>query len=156
MYVPTAALVTNLSVHFKQGAANSLIWVTTLEDARPVAGAAVAIADCHGRQLWAGTTDRQGLALVPKIEAVNNPLKCEDLKPTKYDFYTTQTEALRELSSGLLVTARLGNDFSFVHRAGATESSRGASICRWNGARPIWRRIPCWIGRCSGRARPST
>ncbi len=48
MYVPTAALVTNLSVHFKQGAANSLVWVTTLEDARPVAGAAVAIADCHG------------------------------------------------------------------------------------------------------------
>ena len=52
MYVPTAALVTNLSVHFKQGAANSLVWVTTLEDARPVAGAAVAIADCHGHRLW--------------------------------------------------------------------------------------------------------
>jgi hypothetical protein len=37
MYVPTAALVTNLSVQFKQGAANSMVWVTTLEDARPVA-----------------------------------------------------------------------------------------------------------------------
>ena len=48
MYVPTAALVTNLSVHFKQGAANSLVWVTALEDARPVGGADVAIADCHG------------------------------------------------------------------------------------------------------------
>ena len=115
MYVPTAALVTNLSVHFKQGAANSLVWVTTLEDARPVAGAAVAIADCHGHRLWAGTTDRQGLALAPKIDAVSNPVKCEDVKPTKYDFYTTQTHALQELGSGLLVTARLGNDFSFVH-----------------------------------------
>ena len=73
MYVPTAALVTNLSVHFKQGAANSLVWVTTLEDARPVAGAAVAIANCHGDRLWAGTTDRLGLALVPKIDGVNNP-----------------------------------------------------------------------------------
>ena len=115
MYVPTAALVTNLSVHFKQGAANSLVWVTTLEDARPVAGAAVAIADCHGNRLWAGTTNRQGLALAPKIDAVNNPPKCDDLKPTKYDFYTTQTQALQELGSGLLVTARLGDDFSFVH-----------------------------------------
>ena len=115
MYVPTAALVTNLSVHFKQGAANSLVWVTTLEDARPVAGAAVAIADCHGHRLWAGTTDRNGLALAPKIDAVSNPPKCEDVTATKYDFYTTQTEALRELGSGLLVTARLGNDFSFVH-----------------------------------------
>ena len=58
MYVPTAALVTNLSVHFKQGAANSLVWVTALEEARPVAGATVTIADCHGNRLWAGTTDR--------------------------------------------------------------------------------------------------
>jgi uncharacterized protein YfaS (alpha-2-macroglobulin family) len=115
MYVPTAALVTNLSVHFKQGAANSLVWVTTLEDARPVAGAAVAIADCHGHRLWAATTDRQGLALVPKIDAVNNPAKCDDVAPTKYDFYTSQTRALQELGSGLLVTARLGDDFSFVH-----------------------------------------
>ena len=115
MYVPTAALVTNLSVHFKQGAANSLVWVTTLENARPVAGAAVAIADCHGSRLWAGTTDRQGLALAPKIDAVSNPPKCEDVAATKYDFYTTQTEALRELGSGLLVTARRGDDFSFVH-----------------------------------------
>jgi len=115
MYVPTAALVTNLAVHFKQGAANSLVWVTTLADARPVAGAAVAIADCHGRRLWAATTDRQGLALVPKIDAVNNPPKCEDVTATKYDFYTSQTQALQELGSGLLVTARLGDDFSFVH-----------------------------------------
>ncbi len=115
MYVPTVALLTNLSVHFEQGAANSLVWVTTLEDARPVAGAAVAIADCHGKRLWAGTTDRQGLALAPKIDAVSNPPKCDDLAPTKYDFYTTQTQALQELGSGLLVTARLGDDFSFVH-----------------------------------------
>lgn len=115
MYVPTAALVTNLSVHFKQGPANSLIWVTALEDARPVAGAAVAIADCHGNRLWAGTTDKQGLALVPKIAAVSKPPKCVDIPPTRYDFYTTQTEALRDLGSGLLVTARLGRDFSFVH-----------------------------------------
>ncbi|MGH7915592.1 MAG: MG2 domain-containing protein, partial [Candidatus Binataceae bacterium] len=115
MYVPTAALITNLSVHFKQGAANSLIWVTALENARPVAGATVAIADCHGLRLWAGTTDRHGLALVPKIGAVGNPPKCEDVAATKHDFYTTQTEALRDLGSGLLVTARLGDDFSFVH-----------------------------------------
>ena len=39
MYVPTAALVTNLSVHFKQGPDNSLVWVTSLDHAHPVAGA---------------------------------------------------------------------------------------------------------------------
>jgi len=115
MYVPTAALVTNLSVHFKQGAANSLIWVTALEDARPVGGASVAIHDCNGNRLWSGITDRQGIALVPRIDAIAKPPKCADIKPTQYDFYTTQTEALRELSTGLLVTARRGDDFSFVH-----------------------------------------
>src|SRR5262249_54106227 len=34
MYVPTAALVTNLSVHFKWGRASSLAWVTTLDNAQ--------------------------------------------------------------------------------------------------------------------------
>ena len=29
MYVPAAALVTNLSAHFKWGRASSLVWVTT-------------------------------------------------------------------------------------------------------------------------------
>lgn len=115
MYVPTAALVTNLAVHFKQGTANSLVWVTTLEGARPAAGAAVTISDCHGKRLWSGTTDRLGVALVPQIYAPSKPPKCDDLTPTQYDFYTTQTQALREISSGLLVTARLGKDFSFVH-----------------------------------------
>ena len=51
MYVPTAALVTNLAVHFKQGQANSLVWVTALESGRPVGGADVAVADCHGTEL---------------------------------------------------------------------------------------------------------
>jgi len=36
MYVPTAALVTNLAVHFKKGREASLVWVTTLDQAEPV------------------------------------------------------------------------------------------------------------------------
>jgi len=66
MYARTGALVTNLSVHFKRGRSSSLVWVSTLDRARPVAGARVAINDCRGRELWSGSTDAQGLAQVPR------------------------------------------------------------------------------------------
>ena len=38
-HVSTAALVTNLAVHFKQGRENALAWVTALDSGTPVAGA---------------------------------------------------------------------------------------------------------------------
>jgi uncharacterized protein YfaS (alpha-2-macroglobulin family) len=51
-YVATAALVTNLSVHFKWGRESSLVWVTTLDNAEPVAKAHVSIRDCEGTVRW--------------------------------------------------------------------------------------------------------
>jgi hypothetical protein len=116
MYVPTAALVTDLAVHFKQGQANSLVWVTTLESARPVRDADVAIADCHGTELWTGRTDARGLAMVPTSAAFANLPQC-DSSQTDYesDYYSNQVEALSGLNRGLLVTVQSGDDFSFVH-----------------------------------------
>ncbi len=117
MYVPTAALVTNLAVHFKRGYANSLIWVTELENAQPVAGADVAIADCEGTELWRGRTDARGIATVTRIDKFDSLPHCgpRAAQDNQYDYFTSQTEALRELQSGLIVTARKGGDFSFVH-----------------------------------------
>lgn len=64
-YVSTAALVTNLSVHFKWGRESSLVWVTRLSDATPLAGADVTIADfCTGQILWSGRSNRDGIATV--------------------------------------------------------------------------------------------
>jgi hypothetical protein len=57
MFVPTAVLVTNLSVHVKWGREASLIWVTMLDEGRPVHEAQVAVHDCTGKTLWAGPTD---------------------------------------------------------------------------------------------------
>lgn len=62
MYVRTGVLVTNLGVHLKQGRENSLVWVTTLDRGKPVAGAEVTIRDCRGTSLWSGRTDADGLA----------------------------------------------------------------------------------------------
>ena len=119
MYVPTAALVSDLAVHFKQGHDNSLIWVTTLEQAKPVAGADVAVADCTGAELWQGRTDRRGIALVPRVAAFDHLPQCkppEDSEKSREknpDYYSSQNDALRGLERGLIVTASYGNDFSF-------------------------------------------
>jgi alpha-2-macroglobulin len=117
MYVPTMALVTGLAVHFKQGNDNSLVWVTSLEKAEPVQGAAVTIADCNGAELWTGRTDHRGIALVPKITAFSHLPDCSaqnnvntDKNP---DYYSTQNDALRAASQELIVTASYGGDFSF-------------------------------------------
>lgn len=64
MYVRTGVLVTNLAVHLKQSQENALVWVTTLDKARPVEGAEVTINDCRGTRLWSGRTDVNGLARV--------------------------------------------------------------------------------------------
>jgi alpha-2-macroglobulin len=116
MYVPTAALVTNLAVHFKQGQANSLVWVTALESGRSVTGADVAIADCHGIELWTGRTDARGLAMVPTSAAFANLPQCDSTQTDHgSDYFSNQVEALSGLNRGLLVTAQSGEDFSFVH-----------------------------------------
>ena len=61
MYVRTSALVTNLGVHFKGGRENALVWVTRLDDGKPVANAQVAISGCDGKPLVNGQTNEQGI-----------------------------------------------------------------------------------------------
>ncbi len=64
MYVRTAVLVTNLSVHVKLARAGGLVWVTTLDRAQPVPQAKVQVLDCTGKALWSGQTDALGRALI--------------------------------------------------------------------------------------------
>ena len=96
-YVYSSALVTNLAVHFKRGRESSLVWVTTLDGAKPVAGAKVAVNDCLGAPLWSGETDAKGLARVERELPQDNRYQDCPHAPT-----------------GLLVTARSGDDLSFA------------------------------------------
>jgi uncharacterized protein YfaS (alpha-2-macroglobulin family) len=98
MYVSTAALVTNLSVHFKWGAQSSLVWVTTLDNARLVSGAHVEVRDCDGTVLWKGETDKDGIARPTGL-----PQK-DEVRDCMYSNYGT----------GLMVSAQAGEDYSFV------------------------------------------
>ncbi len=64
LYVRSAALVTNLAVHYKRSTENALVWVTSLDRGKPVRGAAIRISDCQGKKLWEGATDANGIARV--------------------------------------------------------------------------------------------
>ncbi len=64
MYVRTSALVTNLSVHVKLGRENGAVWVTTLDTAKPVAGADIRVSNCKGEELWRGATNANGVAMI--------------------------------------------------------------------------------------------
>jgi len=75
MYVRTGALVTDLGVHFKHGRENSVVWVTTLDRGKPVAGADVVVHDCNGRTLWNGRSDAKGLAVIAR-PLDDEPIAC--------------------------------------------------------------------------------
>ncbi|CAN7595113.1 alpha-2-macroglobulin family protein [Rhizobacter sp. LjRoot28] len=112
MYVRTGVLVTNLAVHFKHSNENAVIWVTTLDKARPVEGADVAVADCNGRRLWAGRTDVNGLA------RIGGPIESPRGNCVS--------------SEGLLVTARLAD-------ASGGETDLAFTFSQWTRGIENWR-----------------
>src|SRR3989344_6495089 len=66
-YVATAALVTNMAVHFKWGREGSLAWVTALDTGLPVSGAEIRVTDsCTGRLLARGNADKAGRRPLPR------------------------------------------------------------------------------------------
>ncbi|MFA6318122.1 MAG: MG2 domain-containing protein, partial [Elusimicrobiota bacterium] len=101
MYVAAAALVTNLSVHFKWGRESSLVWVTSLDRGDPVQGADVAVHDCEGKVLWQGKSGPTGIARVPALPPT------EKLPECKYEGEWSQRWRL-------MVSAAVGEDRSFV------------------------------------------
>ncbi len=98
-YVATAALVTNLAVHFKWGRESSVVWVTRLDDGKPVSNAAVTVTGaCDGTLRWSGTTDRDGIARIE--QSLGEPASGSscDYQPQR----------------PLIASARVGEDFSFA------------------------------------------
>jgi uncharacterized protein YfaS (alpha-2-macroglobulin family) len=99
-YVASAALVTNMAVHFKWGREKSLAWVTQLDTGKPVANADVRVTDsCTGKLLARGTTDSSGGLFVPP--GLPEPTADGDCGKDS----TTHP---------LMVSARAGDDFSFT------------------------------------------
>ena len=113
MYVPTAALVTNLSVHFKWGRESSLVWVTALDTGEPVKGAMVTVRDCQDKVLWQGKTDANGIARIERPLSSSEELPHCEYRTEGYDY--PQMGALESLRGGLFVMAQTSEDMAFVH-----------------------------------------
>ncbi|MEW6706938.1 MAG: MG2 domain-containing protein [Pseudomonadota bacterium] len=108
MYVRTAALVTNLGVHFKWGAVNSGVWVTTLDRGQPVADAQLQISDCRGQVQWTGRTDVHGYAPVQQV-----------LPPLRWGYCNPVDDGQGGREEGYFVSARKADaqgrqDMAFV------------------------------------------
>ena len=58
--------VTNLGISVKDSPQNTLVFVTQLDNAAPVAGATVSIVRPDGRPSWTGTTGPDGVAMAPQ------------------------------------------------------------------------------------------
>ncbi len=117
MYVSSAALVTNMSAHFKWGRESSLVWVTSLDKGVPIAGAEVNIRDCQGKLQWHGKTDADGIARVKTKFSEKLPYCSEKHKhePDEDDYADNQQPMLQGISGGLFVFARKQDDLTFVH-----------------------------------------
>ena len=94
MYVRAGALVTNMAVHMKVGRESSAIWVTALDTAAPVAGAALRVSDCDGNEVWSGQSGANGVAPIAQVLATGK--RCKDGQPAWF------------------VSARKGDDLSFT------------------------------------------
>lgn len=111
MYVASAALVTNLSVHLKKGRESSIVWVTTMDKAQVVPEANVTITDSEGTLLAEGKTDREG------IFRTNAKFPCGW---DESDRWGKKCE--------LFAFAKLGDDVSFV----SSEWQKGIEDYRYN------------------------
>lgn len=99
-YVASAALVTDMAVHFKWGRERSLAWVTQLSDGKPAANAEVRVTDsCTGKLLARGVTDRTGGLFVP----AGLP------EPETYGGCDYESSP-----HPLMISARRGDDYSFT------------------------------------------
>ncbi|MCG6141288.1 alpha-2-macroglobulin family protein [Leptospira mtsangambouensis] len=97
MYVSSAALVTNLSAHFKWGKDTSLVWVTNLDQGLPETGVQIKILDCKGNLRGAGITGKDGTMLFGNLNFQEVP----------YCGY-------HELGSGLTIFVQKNDDISFT------------------------------------------
>jgi alpha-2-macroglobulin len=102
LFVASAALVTNLAVHFKWGNEASLVWVTSLDRGEPVPGARVRVVSCTGAVLADATTDAQGLAPVAGLPTGDAAPSCNENGYSDY-------------SMGLLVLAEREGDLGLAH-----------------------------------------
>lgn len=106
--------VTDLGVTAKMSPFGSLVWVTQLSSGRPAAGASVSVRTAKGGEVFHGTTDADGLVLVP-VERFD-PLAKEARGDDPYDDARVRDDAV--------VIVRAGDDWTVTKVAPSSAEAR--------------------------------
>jgi alpha-2-macroglobulin len=107
--------VTDLGVTAKMSPFGGLVWVTQLSSGKPVAGANVAIRTAKGGDVFAATSDKDGLAIVPADKF--DPIAKEK------DPHTDDDDDARVRSDAVLVV-RAGDDWTMAKIATSPVETR--------------------------------
>jgi uncharacterized protein YfaS (alpha-2-macroglobulin family) len=112
----TIVQVTNLAISVKDSPQNTLIFVTRLDDAAPVAGVKVTIRNLANEAVWSGMTDEKGLAVAPSTPKLREEVKKADEHPQpaneEEDEYVDSWGPVSNLH--FLVTAEKDGDVAYV------------------------------------------
>ncbi|MEA2570840.1 MAG: alpha-2-macroglobulin [Acidobacteriota bacterium] len=112
----TVVQVTNLGITVKDSPLNTLIFVTRLDNAAPVAGAKVAIRDLDNKVVWSGKTDDKGIAVAPSTPLLRAAVKTAEAQARtesdEEDPYEDHWSAVSELR--FIVTAEKEGDVAYV------------------------------------------
>ncbi|MBV9496007.1 MAG: Ig-like domain-containing protein [Acidobacteria bacterium] len=100
----TVVQATNLGISVKDSPQNTLVMVTRLDNAQPVAGASVSIRNRDNKVIWSGTTDARGIAMAPDTD-----IRREKPDEAEYDESWKWLSAVR-----FLVTAEKDGDVAYV------------------------------------------
>jgi alpha-2-macroglobulin len=84
---------TDIGLTTKLSPDETLVWVTSLTDAKPIGGVTVKLRDHNNAIVWTGTSDAQGLARGPGLRSIE--------RPNSY--------------SPLLITAHRGDELAFIN-----------------------------------------
>ncbi|HUH05994.1 MAG TPA: MG2 domain-containing protein [Kofleriaceae bacterium] len=102
------ANVTDLGLLTKAGTASGLVWVTSIDTGKPVAGAAVSIYTPQGRKAFTGKTDAHGLLKTPgTTKLLEQPGSKDDAEDVDQDFWSYRSQRL-------IVVAEHGGDLAVV------------------------------------------
>jgi uncharacterized protein YfaS (alpha-2-macroglobulin family) len=114
----TLVQVTNLGVSVKDSPQNSLVFVTRLDTAVPVAGAKVSIRNSENTVLWSGTTDDKGIAIAPStpgLRAMAKKAEGNGQRQARSEFEDEPVDSWEAVDSmAFIATAEKDGDIAYA------------------------------------------
>ncbi len=111
---------TDIGVVSKLSPTRGLVWATKLSTGKPLPGATVTVRDSTGKQTWSGTTDADGVAVLPGTSKLN-----KEVAPTVSE--NDEEGGGGEESSGeMRIFVAQGTDWTMVN------PTRSGGLAAWN------------------------